>query len=284
MALGKVRNDWIPMRAGIVRLTPLDAQGRPIWDQAVTTKRDFIQSIQINNPRATESLPNGNGQDKEYLTDSSYTVALATDTYDQRFHALMAGIKKVTESLAPVLRDTTIVPTAASANAEYTFSGEEIPVASSDKKVHLEIRDSFGNLLTAGESPAAGTYKYEESSHKITFESSLAETPLSCVYYVAATGGEQYDAPSIPQNNRFLLEIMGEVQSAETGEPGKFYAKLARAVPSGDLPHITTQKPIANTITYNFKSSPVPEGMVPYTESFVPIKAAAAAAAKVLRK
>ncbi len=270
--LGKVRNDWIPMRAGVARVTPLDDQGRPVWAQAITTKREFIQSIQINNPRATESLPNGNGQDKEYLTDSSYTVAIATDTYDQRFHAVLSGSSKA-ESAEPVLRDTTIVPTKGSGNSTYVFSAD-VPVASpDDKKVHLEIRDSFGNLYSevSSATPEEGQYKFESSSNTLTFAESVADTPLSCVYYVEGTGGEQYNAPSTLRNNRFMLEIMGEVQSAETGDPGKFYAKVARAVVSGDLPHVTTQKPIANTITYNFKSSPVPEGMIPYTESFTPM-------------
>lgn len=262
----KVKNDLIPLRAGVVRIIPLDAASKPIYDKAYTTNRQFLTSTQVNTTRTSETLANGNGSDKDYPTDERYTLALVTNTYDPKFHAVISGDVEATP--VAILKDTTIIP----ANGSYVFKDGDVPVESDDGVVHMEVRDSFKNLLTdAGTSElSADTYKYDPDTKTITFDSSRDNTEISVVYYVAGTDGEAYQSSPILQSKQFRIEIYGETQSAETGQQIKYFARMLRATVSGDLPRVTTQKSISAPITYNFQSAPVPEGMSAFYESFTP--------------
>lgn len=270
MATSKVRNDWIPMKAGIARITQLDENFNPMWGHSITTKRDFVQSITKTTSSTSETLPNGNGQDKEFPTDETRNLAVATDTYDQRWHAVVSGFKKV-DTPRPIMYDTTIKPVKGTGNAEYTFA-DQMPVAGEDGKEHFEIRDSYGNLLTQSESDTTGqNYTYTSGEHKLKFAEEYAGKELSCVYYIAGTGGEAYESPTTIRSRVFQIEVMGEIMSASTGEPARYYCCLKRANVSGDIPDVTTQKSRVNTLTYNFKSAPVPVGVSPFYESITPI-------------
>ena len=275
MAFKSVPGQIIPLMAGFCRVTELDAAGSPMYDKAVTTKREFVISTQSNKTSNFETLPNGNGQDKDFPVDNTWTLAVATNTYDRAFHSALDDSK---DAVAPraILHDTTIVPTAGASVAEYTFADEAMyPVASADEKYHFEIRDEHGNLLkeTQG-SPTTDDYKYENASHKLTLPEAYVNKPLSVVYYINGASGVGYEAPTILRNKQFMIEVGGEVQDPNTGEQARYYSCLTRATVSGDLPGVTTQKQITNTITYNFKSAPVPVGVVPFYESFTPIKTA----------
>lgn len=266
----KVRNDLIPMKAGIVRVTPLDANGNPITEKAYSTKRDFLTSTQVTTTRTSETLANGNGSDKDFPTDEKYTLALVTNTYDPKFHKMISGDLSE-ESPEPVLFDTTIsVPSETPYEVDLT---DNPPVASADGKFYLEIRDSYGNAFTQADATVESEYqfKYTDSTHKLTFHESAAGLNLSCVYYIAGTNGEAYKSNPILQNPQFQIEIMGETRSADTGESIRYYAKMLRGVVSGDIPRVTTQKSISNAITYNFASAPVPQGLSAFYDSFTPI-------------
>lgn len=267
----KVRNDLIPMKAGIVRVTPLDANGNPITEEAYSTKRDFLTSTQVTTTRTSETLANGNGSDKDFPTDEKYTLALVTNTYDPKFHKMISGDLSE-ESPEPVLFDTTIsVPSETPYEVDLT---DNQPVASADGKFYLEIRDSYGNAFTQADATVESEYqfKYTDSTHKLTFHESAAGMNLSCVYYIAGTAGEGYKSNPILQNPQFQIEIMGETRSADTGESIRYYAKMLRGVVSGDIPRVTTQKSISNAITYNFASAPVPQGMSAFYDSFTPFQ------------
>lgn len=266
----KVRDDLIPLKAGIVRLTPLDANGNPIYAEAITTKRQFLTSTQITTTRTSETLPNGNGSDKDFPTDERHTLALVTQTYDPKFHAMLSGSETVT-SPAPILHDTTVVPDDTGA---FTFT-KDIPVAAPndpDSKIWLEIRDAYGNLLTeTSETTVTDTnYKYDADTKTLTFATSLANVALSCVYYVAGTGGDAYQSSPILKNKQFQVEVFGEMQSADYGDITQYYARMPRATVSGDIPRVTSQKSISAAITYNFQSAPVPQGMSAFYDSYTP--------------
>lgn len=264
-----VRNDLIPMKAGIVRVTPLDANGNPIYAEAYSTKRDFLTSTQVTTTRTSETLANGNGSDKDFPTDEKYTLALVTNTYDPKFHRVISGDLSE-ETPAPILYDTTIsVPPDTTYEVDLT---DMPPVASDDGKYHIEIRDSYGNAYEQADDAAAeNKFKYDDSSKKLTFDVSAAGLNLSCVYYIAGDTGEAYKSNPVLQNPQFQIEIMGETRSADTGESIRYYAKMLRGVVSGDIPRVTTQKSISNAITYNFASAPVPQGMSAFYDSFTPI-------------
>lgn len=264
-----VRNDLIPMKAGIVRVTPLDANGNPIYAEAYSTKRDFLTSTATTTTRTSETLANGNGSDKDFPTDEKYNLAVVTNTYDPKFHKLISGDLSE-ESPTPILYDTTIsVPPSTAYEVDLT---DMPPVASADGKFYFEIRDSYGNPYEQTEDEVAeGKFKYEDGTKKLTFDASAAGLNLSCVYYIAGTAGEGYKSNPVLQNPQFQIEIMGETRSADTGESIRYYAKMLRGVVSGDLPRVTTQKSISNAITYNFSSAPVPQGMSAFYDSFTPI-------------
>lgn len=266
-----VRNDNIPYRSGIVRLTPLDENSNPIYAQSITTKRQFLTSTQITTTRTSESLPNGNGSDKDFPTDERHTLALVTQTYDPKFHSMLSGSEKVSNP-GPVIHDTTVVP---NDSGEVDLTGDFEPVAAPndpDNKIWFEIRDSYGNALeeTASEVNDATQFKYDSDTKKLTFDTSLANVALSCIYYVSGEGGDAYQASPILKNKQFQVEVFAEMQSAEYGDITNYYARMPRATVSGDIPRVTSQKSISAAITYNFQSAPVPQGMSAFYESYTP--------------
>lgn len=269
----KVRPDLIPLKAGVVRLTPLDANGNPIYDKSYTTKREFLTSTQITTTRTSETLPNGNGSDKDFPVDEKHNLALVTQVYDKKFHAMVAGFEDV-DIPKPSIYDTTIVP---DSSGEVDLTGDHEPVAAPsdpDGKIRFEIRDSFGNLLEEVSSEVSDStqYKYDSDTKKLTFDTSLANVALSCVYYesVQDKGGVAYQASPTLKQNRFQVEVFAETRSADTEEEVRYYSCMYRATPSGDIPQVTTQKSLSSPITYNFQSAPVPVGMSPYYVSFTP--------------
>lgn len=268
----KVKNDLIPLKAGIVRVIPLDAEGTPMYAKAITTKRNFLTSTAITTTRTSETLPNGNGSDKDYPTDEKYNLALVTQTFDPKFHNTVAGML-VSSSPANILRDTTITVGGAE---EYSVDlTNDEPAASPDGKYYFEVRDSYGNLWEQTDDEVAeGQFKYDNMTHKLSFDATAANKQFSLVYYVAGTGGEAYEANPVLQNPQFRIEIYGETQSAESGNTVLYQAIMPRAVVTGDLPNVTTQKSINATLTYNFASAPVPQGMSAFQQIFKQVETA----------
>lgn len=267
-ATPQIRNDLIPMKSGIVTLTLLDNNFRPLFAKSYSTARPFLTSTQYTTSRTNETLPNGNGDDKDFPTGEQRNLAIVTQTYDPKFHSILSG-SEIVENAIPTRWDTTITP---DDNGTYVFSDNALaPVASlEDNKIHFEIRDSYGNPLTESteETLDVDTYKYDADTKTLTFDTSLAHLDLSCVYYILPDNHETYQASSILRNPVFMVETFGEMRSASTEETIYCYQKMPRASVSGDLPGITTQKSISATITYNLKSAPVPQGMSPFIQQF----------------
>lgn len=269
MAKTSVKNDLIPLKAGIVRIIPLDSENNPIYSKAYTTRRSFLTSMVITTTRTSETLPNGNGSDKDYPTDEKYNLSLVTQVYDPKFHSLVAGMRPV-ETPRPIPHDTTITVKKVLEAYEVDLTKEE-PAALEDGKYYFEIRDSAGNPLEQTEaSPSEGKFKYDADTHKLSFDATAENKSYSCVYYVAATGGEAYEADPILKNKVFQIEVYAESQSADTGEIIQRTAIMYRAAVTGDLPNIATQKSINSPITYTFSSAPVPAGMSPFYQSNTP--------------
>lgn len=285
MIESKILQDLIPMRSGILRLTPYEASGKLLYANAITTKRNYLTSTQVTETRASETLANGNGADGDFSIDTTYNFAVSTNVYNPEMHATIAGNSRLDTSgevsvVHPFLIDTTIIPvkpapTSGSATtAEYTFPTDtKYPVASADGAVYLEIRDNFNNLFTKVESASTMqdmTYFYDADAHKVTVAAKYDSQPLTCTYYIdAGADASIYQAPMAPRTPRYQIEVFAEMKSADTGNIVWLYEKVAKAATSGDIPNVTTQKQITNTITYNFKSQPVPEGIVPFEQVFM---------------
>lgn len=266
-----VRNDLIPSKAGCVRVTPYNTDGTLAIEKAYTTKRNYLTSTQVTITRTSETLPNGNGADKDYPTDEKYNLAVVTQTFDPKFHNMISG-SVIVEEPEPILYDTSIVvPSAETYEVDLT---DHAPVAAhgSEKPV-IEVRDVYGNLLEATDSVVAeNQYKYDDDTKKISFDASAAGKTYYLVYYVDAATGEAYQADTVLRNPEFMIEVFAETQSAETGEIENYYARITRGVVSGDIPHVMSQKSINNAITYNFSSAPVAQGQTAFYDSFTPAK------------
>lgn len=265
----KVPNDIIPAKAGLVRVIPVKTDGTLDRANAYTTKRNFLTSTQVTITRTSETLPNGNGSDKDYPTDEKYNLAVVTQTYDPKFHSMISNKEKVTTP-RPRLYDTSITVPATTAYEVDLTDNEPVAVDGEAKPV-LEIRDQYGNLLTVTDSTVSeGSYKYDPDTKTLTFDASAAGLTFSAVYYVASTGADGYQASPILRSPQFQIEIMAETQSADTGEIVYYNAVMTRAVVSGDIPNVTSQKSINNAITYNFTTAPVAQGVSAFTETFTP--------------
>lgn len=270
MATSTVRNDLIPMRAGAVRLTPLDKNGVPQIDKAVTTQRKFLTSTGITTTRTSETLPNGNGQDKDFPTAETFNLALVTQVYEPEFHKMLVDDLDVV-SPKPILHDQAAV---LDDDATYEFTTGKYP-AEVNGGTYIEVRDSYGNLLTPKSSSTTlseSEYYYDSSAHTLQFNAAMKNATFSLVYYIAAPEGTlAYESHTVLRNREFMIEVFGEMQSAETGDVFRYYAKMVRATVSGDIPRVTSQKAISNAITYNFASAPVGEGVSAFYQSMSPM-------------
>ncbi len=265
-----VRNDNIPLKAGILRVTLLDENGDPMYSNPYTTQRNFLTSTAVSVTRASETLANGNGSDKDFPTSETYTLTLVSNIFDQKFHNYLAG-SITPPKILPILWDTTVtVPPAAPYEVDLT---PKPPVAMDDGKIYFEIRDSYGDLLTPPEAEAtlaAGNYTYDADTKKLTFDASAAGKSFSCVYNVSGEGGEAFASNPILLSPQFRIEVYGEMQSANYGGTTLLYELMPRATVTGDLPNATTQKSISAPITYTFASAPVPQGVSAFYQSFTP--------------
>lgn len=269
MSTKTVRNDLIPAKSGIVRITPYNTDGTLAPEKAYTTKRNFLTSTQITITRTSETLPNGNGADKDYPTDEKYNLAVVTQTFDPKFHNIISG-SIIVASPEPILYDTSVtVPSSGTYEVDLT-DNEPVAAHGSSAPV-IEVRDVYGNQLTSTDSTVAeGQYKYDSDTKKLSFDASAAGQTFTLVYYVASTDGEAYQADTVLKNPEFMIEVFAETQSAESGETILYNARITRGVVSGDIPHVMTQKSINNAITYNFSSAPVAQGQTAFYDSFTP--------------
>ena len=275
-----VRKDIIPYEAGVVILTPLDANKRPDYTKAVATERDFLTSTQTSVTRTVETLENGNGSNKDFITDETYNLVVVGNTYNPQFHAAVAGrIESEPETeLVPHEFSFTLPQTAET--YQITFGADQDitvePAADADGNYNFIVEDTYGNVMTkVEEAPAAGgEYQYDDTTKALIFNAADAGMNVRVIMYIATDGGYMIESNPILTQPEYQIECFGISMSAGTDEKYKVVTRLLRATTTGDISEQATQKSKSAPITYNFKSTPVPAGvsvykqyMVPYTET-----------------
>lgn len=275
-----VRKDIIPYEAGVVILTPLDANKRPDYTKAVATERDFLTSTQTSVTRTVETLENGNGSNKDFITDETYNLVVVGNTYNPQFHAAVAGrIESEPETeLVPHEFSFTLPQTAET--YQITFGADQDitvePAADADGNYNFIVEDTYGNVMTKVEKApaAAGEYQYDDTTKALIFNAADAGKNIRVIMYIATDGGYLIESNPILTQPEYQIECFGISMSAGTDEKYRVITKLLRATTTGDISEQATQKAKSAPITYNFKSTPVPVGvsvykqyMVPYTET-----------------
>lgn len=273
-----VPKDLIPYEAGVVIVTPLDANKKPDYSKAVATQRDFLTSTQTSVTRTTETLPNGNGQDKEYIISESYTLTVVGNTYNPDFHATIAGrIQSQPETILMPLEVSMNLPKDSEQEyREITFGadGKDFkaePAADEDGEYFFIVEDSYGNRLTpADDTTTEGTYHYDKETKALQFPAVYAEQLIRVVYKTAVTTAVEIRSNPVLQQPEFQIETFGLRASAASDKKYRTYIKLARATTTGDLSEQTTQKSRVAPLTYTFATAPVPVGTSVYTEVTAP--------------
>lgn len=284
-----VRKDLIPYRAGVVILTPLDANKKPDYSKAVATEYDFLTSTQTSVTRTTESLPNGNGQDKEYVTDESYTVTVIGNTYNPVFHAVATGrIESLPDEVLVWEQFTYNLPETVAEGGvlEITFgegkNHEALPAADADGNYNFIVEDSYGNTLTRSKQAVVGSYVYDEDTQALQFAGDYKGAAIRVIFQKASTDALVYTSNPILQQPEYQVDVFGVSMSAGTDDKYQVITQIKRATVTGDVSDQTTQKAKSAPITYTIKSTPVPEGVSVYTQIITPIASAATATGNIV--
>lgn len=284
-----VKKDLIPYRAGVAIVAPLDANKRPDFTKAVRTEPNFLTSTQTSVTSNVETLPNGNGQDKEYPLDETYTVTITSNTYSSTFHNTLAN-------RIETLPDSVLVPD----EFEYTLplsvdtdSGDVLgiefgidadheiePGKDSNGNYNFIIQDSYGNNLVRLYKEGAsmptlenGTYYYDTDRKTLMFSEDYLGALIRVTYWHNDTKAIRYDSNPILSRPEFYIEMYGLYQSADDQTTYKVVTILQRAYVSGDLPDPTSQKSKSSPLTYTVTSAPVPVGTSVYTQIITPYTA-----------
>lgn len=274
-----VRKDMIPYEAGVVILDPLDENKQPDYTRSVATGYDFLTSTQVSITRTSETLENGNGQDKEYPLDETYTMTVTGNVYNPIFHGVVTG-------QIETLPDKTLMPHEISYNLPSTATtgtnitlvfgtggalpADPIPAADESGEVNFIVEDSYGNVLTRLDEPEFGAYSYDKDTKTLEFSKEYAGALIRVIYNYEVTNAIQYTSNPIIQNPEYQVRVFGVRQSASTGETYNFMEKIARATATGDISNQATQKSKSAPITYTFTSTPVPKGTSVYSSAFAP--------------
>lgn len=280
-----VKKDLIPYRAGVVIVAPLDANKRPDFTKAVRTEPDFLTSSQTTVSSNTETLANGNGQDKDYPLDETYSVAITSNTYSSTFHNTLANRLETlpTTTLVPDEFEFTLPLTVDSGDVPgITFgtSGDHTPEPGQDAdgNYNFLVQDSYGNTLvrlfkSGSTTPTLekGTYYYDTDTKTIMFSNDYLGARIRVTYWYNDTKAIRYDSNPILSRPEFYVEMYGLYQSASDAVTYKVVTILQRAYVSGDLPDPTSQKSKSAPLTYNLSSAPVPVGTSVYSQILTPI-------------
>lgn len=282
-----VRKDIIPYRAGTVLLTPLDENKQPDYTRTVATGYDFLTSTQTSVSRSTETLDNGNGQDKEYVNDETYTVTVTGNTYNPVFHGVVLGRnetlpdkhlspREVTVNLAKVVDDGNDYEITFGASGELT----EEPAADNDGTYRFYVEDSFGNVLVRNDTATTlenGMFKWDKTTKALQFASTYKGAAIRLIYYVEETDVWSFESSPVVRQPEYQVEILGLSQSASSGDIYRVVTTIKRATATGDIADQTTQKSKSAPITYTFTSTPVPEGVSVYRQDLSIYKSATTA-------
>lgn len=273
-----VRKDLIPYEAGVVILVPLDANKRPDYSRAVATKRDFLTSTQTSVTRTTETLANGNGADKDFITDERYQLTVTGNTYNPEFHAAVAGrfAKDATDVLIPREHSFTMKD----GTSTVTFgTGKDIveePAANADGKYDMIVEDAYGNTMTpttGSSTPTEGTYRYDSDTKTLTFPTAMAGATVRVIFYVKAAKGYTIENNPILTTPEYMIQCFGVTMSAGADTKYRVVTTIKRASTTGDISEQTTQKAKSAPITYTFQSNPVPAGESVYSQVFTTVEA-----------
>lgn len=277
-----VRKDIIPYEAGVVILTPLDANKKPDYTRSVATQRDFLTSTQTSVTRTVETLANGNGSDKDFITDEVYNLTVVGNTYNPQFHAAVAGrIESEPATELMPYEFSANVPGAAEYEIQLGTGGvvELEPAADADGKYNFIVEDSYGNVMAATKTAPedAQHYQYDSATKALIFNEEAANMNVRVIMWVATDGGYKIESNPILTQPEYQIECFGISMSAGSDEKYRVVTKLLRATTTGDLSEQATQKSKSAPITYNFKSTPVPAGVSVYSQYMVPYEITAGA-------
>lgn len=276
-----VRKDLIPYNAGVVILTPLDENKKPMYDKSVATGYDFLTSTQTSVSHTTETLANGNGQDKNYVTDETYTLTVIGNTYNPVFHATVLNRIETLPAKHLMLTETSWnlpATVAEGEDLEITFgtSGDikVVPAADEDGNVNFIVEDSYGNNLVRVDNASKlenGTYFYDKDSKALKFSDNYKGAMIRVIYSYEDADAIVYTNDPILKQPEYMVQVFGLSQSASTSDTYKVVTTLKRATASGDVTDQTTQKSKSAPITYTFTSTPVPSGVSVYSQAFAPV-------------
>lgn len=271
-----IKKDIIPYRAGVVLLTPLDENKQPDYTKTVATGYDFLTSTQTSVSRSTETLDNGNGQDKEYVNDETYTVTVTGNTFNPVFHGVVTGrIETLPDKhLMPVEVNLNLTEKVDDGNDyEITFgAGEQVerePAADASGNYQFYVEDSHGNVLVRNDSATTlenGMFKWDKTTKALKFADTYKGAAIRVIYRVEDTNVWSFESSPVIRQPEYQVEIMGLSQSASTGDIYRVVTTIKRATATGDVTDQTTQKSKSAPITYTFSSTPVPEGVSVYRQ------------------
>lgn len=280
MRAKEVRNDIIPYRAGVCILTILDKNKKPDYTRSVATEYEFLTSTQTSVSRSTETLANGNGQDKEYILDETYNLTVVGNTFNPIFHGVATGRIEALPTKTLVPKQFTYSLPGSPEDGQSTFSiefgegkaSEQEPGADSDGNYNFIVEDSYGNTLIRSEQAYFGTYVYDSDTKSIHLSSEYANAEIRVIYYYESENSVQYRSNPILQQPEYQIDTFGVFQSAGTSEKYMVHTRILRGTVTGDVSEQTSQKSKSAPITYTFKSTPVPEGVSVYTQTFTPLE------------
>lgn len=272
----KIRRDIIPYRAGLVMVTPLDANKKPNYTKSVATEWNFLTSTQTSVSRETEELANGNGSDKEYTNSETYNLTVIGNTFDPDFHAAVTGrVESVPEKALALEQFNFSLPEAGAGTLQITFGTgkdyEILPAADADGNYNFIIEDSFGNRLMRSTTTSVGTYVYDADNKALQFSNDYAGANIRVLFWYESADALVYNSNPTLQQPEYQIDVYGISMSAETDEKYKIMTRILRATISGDVSDQTTQKSKSAPVTYTFKSAPVPEGVSVYSQTYVPL-------------
>lgn len=271
--MSPISNQLLPYEAGLVRVTPLDANKQPMYERAVVTPWEYLTSTQWGVSSTTETVANGNGQDGEFITSKSYTLTVNGNVYSPIFHNAVAGMIETFPG-STLMAEQFTHTLSNDATPKITFGASKDvakePAADASGNYHFVVQDNKGNVLTKATNAELGTFVYDADQKEMTFSADYKGMTMTVTYDYADTSAVVYSADPILRNPEFLVETQGLVQDASTGETFKVYRALKRAKVSGDLNTQAMQKERSAGLTYTFVSAPVPKGVSPFLEAIAP--------------
>lgn len=275
-----VRKDLIPYQAGVIILDPLDENKQPDYTRSVATGTDFLTSTQVSITRTTETLENGNGQDKDFIISETYTLTATGNVFNPVFHGVVTGQIETlpAKTLIPYEISYNLPATVATGDTlGIVFGGQSasipdapVPAADETGNYNFVVEDSYGNVLTRLDEPQFGAYSYDSDTKTLEFSNEYKGALVRVIYSYEVTNAIRYASNPILSNPEYQVRIFGIRQSASTGDSYNFLEKIARATATGDITNQATQKSKSSPITYTFSSTPVPKGTSVYTAEYVP--------------